>query len=231
MWENHKIIINTSLVCVNLWRNGRKYNSGAVILSFVVMSSSVLLFFFLISFSGAKVLKVTIGAIFEPSEFTRFNEIFEQTISEQEGTYNGVSFRGVAIPSMENLYDNIRGLCNFISNNTDNNVVAFIVFGSRKTLNSISLVTETLGVPVLGYVTDKEDTHQRVRLSYSHFYVAKYYGRLRLIRSVLRASQFFELKLIEIVILWVYYTIPCGFSLDRHFWSITFHIFKFFYLT
>ena len=39
-------------------------------------------------------------------------------------------------------------------------------------------------------------------------YVAKFYGRLRLIRSVLRASEFSVLKLTEIVILWVYYTIP-----------------------
>ena len=44
-------------------------------------------------------------------------------------------------------------------------------------------------------------------------HVAKSYGRLRLIRSVLRASQLSVSNLIEIVILWVYYTIPFGFSL------------------
>ena len=43
-------------------------------------------------------------------------------------------------------------------------------------------------------------------------HVAKFYGRLRLICIVLRASKFSVLKLIEIVILWVYYTIPLGFS-------------------
>ena len=48
-------------------------------------------------------------------------------------------------------------------------------------------------------------------------HVAKFYGRLRLIRSVLRASAFSVLKLIEIVIVWVYYTIPFGFSLFRYF--------------
>ena len=31
-------------------------------------------------------------------------------------------------------------------------------------------------------------------------------------------------KLIEIVILWVYYTIPFGFRLFRHFWDITFRL-------
>ena len=56
--------------------------------------------------------------------------------------------------------------------------------------------------------------------------IAKFYGRLRLFRSVLRASKFSELKLIEIVILWVYNTIPYGFSLFRHFLDITFQLFK-----
>ena len=54
--------------------------------------------------------------------------------------------------------------------------------------------------------------------------VAKFYGRLRLIRSILRASKFSVLKLTEIVILWVYFTIPFGFSLIKHFLDITFQI-------
>ena len=56
--------------------------------------------------------------------------------------------------------------------------------------------------------------------------VGKIYGRLRLIRSILRASNFSMLKLIEIVILWVYYTIPFGFNLFRHLLSITSQLFK-----
>ena len=57
-------------------------------------------------------------------------------------------------------------------------------------------------------------------------HVAKFYGQLRLIRSVLRASKFSELKLIELVSLWVYYTIPFGYSLVRHFLVITFQLLK-----
>ena len=40
--------------------------------------------------------------------------------------------------------------------------------------------------------------------------------------------KFSELKLIEIVILWVNYTIPYGFSVFRHFLGITYYLFKFF---
>ena len=43
-------------------------------------------------------------------------------------------------------------------------------------------------------------------------HVAKFFGRLPLICSVLRASKFSALKLIEFVILWVYYTIPFSLS-------------------
>ena len=55
---------------------------------------------------------------------------------------------------------------------------------------------------------------------------SQFYGRLRLICSVLRASKFVVLKFIEIVILWVYYTIPFGFSFFRHFWDIIFQPFQ-----
>ena len=41
---------------------------------------------------------------------------------------------------------------------------------------------------------------------------AKFYVRLRMISRVFRASKLSVLKLIEIVILWVYYTIPFGFK-------------------
>ena len=53
--------------------------------------------------------------------------------------------------------------------------------------------------------------------------IAKIYGRLWLIRSVLRASKLSVLKLIEIVIMWVYYAIPFDFSLFLHFWTNIFN--------
>ena len=57
-------------------------------------------------------------------------------------------------------------------------------------------------------------------------HVAKFYGRPRLISSVWEHQNFSELKLIEIIILRVYYTIPFGFSLLRHFFSSFFHFLK-----
>ena len=48
------------------------------------------------------------------------------------------------------------------------------------------------------------------------------YGRLWLIRSV----KYSVFKLTKIVILWVYYTIPFGFSMFWHIWGITFQLLK-----
>ena len=52
----------------------------------------------------------------------------------------------------------------------------------------------------------------------------------RLIRSVVRASNLSVIKLIEILILWVYYTIPFGFSLFRPFFGYHFSTLKFFFV-
>ena len=57
-------------------------------------------------------------------------------------------------------------------------------------------------------------------------HVVKLYGRLRLIRRVLRASNISVIKLTEIVVLWVYYTIPFGFGLIWHISGLHFSTFE-----
>ena len=59
----------------------------------------------------------------------------------------------------------------------------------------------------------------------SKVHVAKFCDRIRLIRSVLRAPTFSVLKLIEIVMLWLYYTILIGFIFGTsfsNFWNYFF---------
>ena len=59
-------------------------------------------------------------------------------------------------------------------------------------------------------------------------HVAKFYGPTWLIRSVLGASRWYALELIEIVNLWVYYTIPFRFSFFRHFLASLFNFSHYF---
>ena len=56
-------------------------------------------------------------------------------------------------------------------------------------------------------------------------HAAKFFSRLRLIRSVSRASISSVLKLIEIVNLWIDNTIPFGCCMFWHFWDNTFKLF------
>ena len=66
------------------------------------------------------------------------------------------------------------------------------------------------------------------KLYWTHIFVLVYYivNPTWSIWWFWRASNFQCLKLIEIVILWVYYTIPFGFSLIWHFLVITFQLFR-----
>ena len=59
-------------------------------------------------------------------------------------------------------------------------------------------------------------------------HVAKFYSRLRLMWSVLRASKLSVLKLIEIVISWVYYTILLAWASFGTFWPLFFNFFNYF---
>ena len=59
-------------------------------------------------------------------------------------------------------------------------------------------------------------------------FLARCSGRPRLIRSVLRASKFSVLKLIEVVILWVYCTIPLSFGFFRHILALFLKFYNYF---
>ena len=77
------------------------------------------------------------------------------------------------------------------------------------------------------YRYEQEPHKEKKKKKSPRAHVAMLYGLLRLIRSVWE-SKFLVIKLTEIVILWVYYTIPFGFSLIWHFLGITFHLLNYF---
>ena len=80
-------------------------------------------------------------------------------------------------------------------------------------------------LPAMTYVALFSKTFMNPKC-HQRAHIAKFYGRLRLIRSVLIASKFSVLTFTEILILWIYYTIPFGFSLFWHFWGINFQFLK-----
>ena len=103
------------------------------------------------------------------------------------------------------------------------NVYVFLLFSRQNTLIDLPLVELCIG-SIINYKGHFEfqllgECHCWLTMESPRAHVAKFFGRLRLIGSVLRASNFPCLKLIEIVILWVNYTIPFGVTLFWHFFA------------
>ncbi|OWF44765.1 Glutamate receptor ionotropic, NMDA 3A [Mizuhopecten yessoensis] len=109
-----------------------------------------------VTFPGASIIQynVSIGAVFEEPEFEHFSNIFYNALQEHRDLIDGGILQGVTIPSMNNLYDSLKGICSVLESN---NTIAFIVLGSKETVNALTLLTEPLGIPVLGYI--KNDLH------------------------------------------------------------------------
>jgi len=91
---------------------------------------------------------ISIGAIFEASEYEHYSNIFYKAIKDQKEFVNGVKLDGFAMLALDDLYDTLQGVCSVFDRN---NIVAFIVVGSKKTINAITLISEPLGIPILGY--------------------------------------------------------------------------------
>ena len=113
------------------------------------------------------------------------------------------------------IFQSYRYICHFIFS-TSPHVAVFV-----NLLNlSYNAFASTVIFQLLG------ECHCLLTKESPRAHVAKFYGRLWLICSVFIASKFSDLKLIEIVILWVYNTIPFSFSLVRLFSGIDFHLFN-----
>ncbi|XP_076089947.1 glutamate receptor ionotropic, NMDA 3A-like [Mytilus galloprovincialis] len=109
-----------------------------------------LIFMFLIHVCGTTRPNVTIAAIFDIEYYDHFSRIFFRYFTEN--ITQEVSLHGIATDSRNNIDGTLRGICSLFK---DNNIVSFIVIGSTQTIQSVSLVTTPLKIPVLSYNTDK----------------------------------------------------------------------------
>ena len=67
---------------------------------------------------------------------------------------------GRAIPVLDDFYTSVLTLCSFIE---DRDIRALLVVGKQRTIHTVSLVANPLGIPVLGYTTDMADKFVQVR--------------------------------------------------------------------
>ena len=64
------------------------------------------------------------------------------------------------MPVGDDLYQSIMVLCSFIK---DRDIRSLLVVGKQRTIHSVSLVANPMGIPVLGYTTDMADKFVQVR--------------------------------------------------------------------
>ena len=69
---------------------------------------------------------------------------------------------GRAMPIGDDLYQSIMVLCTFIK---DRDIRSLLVVGKQRTIHSVSLVANPMGIPVLGYTTDMADKFVQVSFS------------------------------------------------------------------
>lgn len=101
-----------------------------------------------------------VGAIFEVENITYHVREFQRAIGEinkQNDTL--LEAKEIVLHPYRNVGDNFRYICDAIHSN---NITAFFVMGSQNTINIVSIVTKYVGIPVIGYNSNKNTIAVRV---------------------------------------------------------------------
>ena len=101
---------------------------------------------------------VSIGAVFD-RDYNHYSDLFFRTLALQQDFIHGGKMQGFAFPAFEELYHNLKGVCSLLEKN---NILAFVVVGTKQTINTISLIAEPLGIPLLAYIVDDQYQFSKV---------------------------------------------------------------------
>lgn len=109
-----------------------------------------------------------IGAMFQVDNFTAYALAFRRAIANANNQMDAhVRLEGVALPSGEELLDNLKSAANRLTYICDavqhNNITTFLAIGGQDMLNTLSIVTQYVGIPVIGYNTARQTVAIMVR--------------------------------------------------------------------
>ena len=91
-----------------------------------------------------------IGGSFEVSNFTEYAIEFVHALNRSLPPTH-VQFEAINLQAWSNLHGRLMYICDAVAHN---NVTVFLAVGSQDMVNTLSIVTEYVGIPVIGYVTD-----------------------------------------------------------------------------
>jgi hypothetical protein len=94
-----------------------------------------------------------IGAVFEVENVSAYTLAFKSAVKTVNvADTAGIVVREVTMPTLNSVGKNFHYICNAISNH---NITIFIAVGSQNMINMLSIITKYLGIPILGYNTDR----------------------------------------------------------------------------
>ena len=101
-----------------------------------------------------------IGALFDVNNISLYVLDFNRAIREINNQ-NDVQLEAkeIVLYPDRNISANFHSICDAIRRN---NITAFFVVGSQHTINMVSIVTKHVGIPVIGYKSDRNTIAVRV---------------------------------------------------------------------
>ena len=110
-----------------------------------------------------------VGALLQVDNFTEYALEFRRALAasnQQPGS--GIHLEGVSLPIGDNLAprselksaaNRLIYICDAVSHN---NITTFVAIGGQDLMNTLSIVTSYVGLPIIGYNTDRQNMAIRV---------------------------------------------------------------------
>lgn len=106
---------------------------------------------------------VNITAIFEEKNFEDFEAVFYRTLNDFNNASQDIRWFGHAVAARRDLKGTISDVCKLMEGRRSS-LHVLVVFGNVSTIQTINLLSQTLGIPMMGYMMDKADGYIQVRV-------------------------------------------------------------------
>ena len=114
------------------------------------------------SWSSSSRPTVNITAIFEDRELEEFTPVFYNALTNIANESSQFRWSGHVMRAVKDLKAMVSAMCSHFKGDKSQYRL-IIVFGKIRTVHTVNVMSEALGIPVLGYILKKRDGHLQVR--------------------------------------------------------------------
>lgn len=106
-------------------------------------------------------VRVNITAIFEEEDFEDFEAVFYRTLNDFNNASKDIHWFGQAVTVGRDLKATISAVCNLMEGRRSS-LHVLVVFGNVSTIQTVNLLSQSLGIPMMGFMMDKGDGYIQV---------------------------------------------------------------------